>query len=749
MNTRITLMLMAATVAPLCAQQPATPPAHAAQPFTALAAPATAAPATPEQRAAVFGSLALLPQDISDFLVLPNIGGNLLRLAESGRIPTLPADEAPAELMAIDNLAIATTPATPGTYALLEKALSTLYFMGMGADIIGDWEASARDGLAELIHKEMEQALLRDMGVTREGGLDLGDQPTHIPASYAILTVKPGQEAMLEQWHAAILANLQGSEEEFISAVNDVNGFSGVRLDLAKLREMTQEAETEPDLNDPEQLAEEALKNELGKHTLCVLTRLQGNALILAVCEDPQELKLAATPAESLLATDKVACCDANLDKGMIGASLASPALSELYKTCSSGAMLKLAPVATAIFTKLAEADAANKPAYEQAAAAATFLGNELRNLNPAITRPTTTQVWFDGKLHIRSTADAQGASYLPGTLRLATMAEAPATALYMESTPVKLATPLPDIKVLMEAALDVAHGVSLTLHETEKTQAAGGIATVQAFMPELQSLAAASATIGSGLDGQFAFVLDSAHGPMPAFAGAEQGAQADVPRLALYAGVSDRSKLGEGWEGIITTAGQVAAKLGGDPAAVSMLPIVPSQQGAVTSYSVALPFFTPDCVPNLSLTDKGLALGSSSLLNAQLVESATGTTPFEGCAISFRFAPLGRSLRSLSTALDPKPEEAKPVAEFPDENCKDCEQSDELICEDCMKQLVEQAQAEAAAEAARTPQEKAADDLADAAEFFENAATIVEGIRATSTVEDGQHILNIEVNFK
>ncbi len=733
MTTRTILLTLAATVAPLCAQQPA-PAAPAAHMFTHLAAPTVpGTTATPEQRARVFSALALLPQDISDFAVLTNIGNNLRQLEESGRFPDFSAADLPAELLALDTIALASCPATPATYALLQHALVSLSTVQSTVELTEEWAAEARAELSDTI---IEELLLRADATASQP--ENAAEGTRIPAAYIVLTSKPGEEAMLQECSTLLLADLQDGSRPGITLVNNVNGFSGIRMDVTETYRESLEKATK----DMAPRRREQLLSELTRHPLHILVRQQGNALIVAICEDPQELKLAASPAESLLATNKLAPCDANLAKRMIAAAHVSPELSAIGNAVNSQPTINLANGVSAAFSRLAEVEPANKEAYEKAAAAVSFMGAELQKLIRPISHPAFMQMWCDGDLHLTATCDAQGCSFRPGVLRLASLADAPKTSLYAESTPLQTGINPPDGEAVIDAMFSLAEGISLTLAGEDRRQAEGALTAVRSFAPELRSLAAAGATVCDGLNGQLAFVMDSAHTPLPPIGGAKTGIHAEAPRFAIYAGVDDRSKLGRGWDALKAGAAQVAVKLGAPAELVNLLPITEKQAGAATSYSVTLPFFTQDAVPSVAVTDTGMALGSSVNLTTQVAESATGTTPFAGAAFALKFEPLARTLRSLATALDHDAEEAIPAAN-----------SDVRLEKEKGIPIAMVGSKEGpiivSVNTSLEADTDTADQLSTAAAIFEFASTIAEGLFGTATIADGRHTLHIEVKMK
>ncbi len=682
MTMRTSLLLLAASLAPLYAQQSPAPEAPAAQVSAVSAA---------EQRAAVFSALAQMPANVSEFLVFTNIGGNFLRLAESGKIPDLTVDDLPDELLAIDNAAIASTLATPGTYAYLRALVGCLRTHEGATALASNWGINARDNLTDTI---VETLYTQSMLAAQKEGAAPG-QPIRIPATCMVLTCKPGQEALLQTLSEELLPTLQENVGDEVTLVNNENGFSGIRIDLAEMvRESAEEEE--------EHLA--ACMQELSKHSLCILLRQQGNALIIALCESPQDLQLPATANESVLSLPFMAEYDAQRNKGMLMAGHLSKECSNFCQSVNNDYLLYLATGVSAVFHTLGEADATAKPTYDKAAAALTQLSQSLHSLTPAIEQATSFQAWCDDNLHFSLSTDAGGYSYAPGKLRLAALADAPQNIFYAETTPICYSGPQINLTQLTEAALSVTEALALTLNESNAAQVNQVLAMSKLFAPELQALVAASSTIGSGLDGQLAVVMDTATGPLPLFAQAPQGATADIPRLAIYAGVSDRSQLSSGWDAIMTSAGEAIGKLGGDPNTLSMLPIAATGDAQCMSYYLALPFFTQDTTPSLTVSDTGLSFGTSEKLNHQVVTSATGTTDFAGCVFSCKLAPLAKSFHSLSAAMAPS---------------------------------------------TLPKQQKAAQDLKEAATVLDQMSTIAESVFGLGTVREGKHIMQVDIELK
>ena len=277
-----------------------------------------------------------------------------------------------------------------------------------------------------------------------------------------------------------------------------------------------------------------------------------------------------------------------------------------------------------------------------------------------------------------------------------------------------------------------------------------------KAFLPELKSIFGSIQTIGDGMGNSMAITMDSA-GSMPAILGGTPGNTAAMPRICFYSGVTDRAKLSEGWDGLIKTAGEIAAKLGQDPSVVNMLPIVPTTMGNAVSYSVAMPWFTPDMVPNLTVSDTAFTVGTSSNYNAEIAAAATGTTPFAGCVCSIRFAPLAKTARGIAEELKKiaKEEKAPLSLGVEGEAEVDTDVEDDVIAaatedEDSEDYIEEEdyEEEDRYIYKAPTPAEERAEQADDIAEACEAVARYVDRVDGVVTVKDGTTTARVSIKL-
>ncbi len=755
-------MLMAATVVPAFAQQPAVP---ATQELVQMAAPAQVPTAAPEQRAAVLSSLALLPADVSDFITITDIAGNVTRMAGSGNVPDLAVEDIPSQVLGLDSVAIGSSQGNGVSYRAISTIMASYYTMEQIEALARTWIRCASEAAGATIRDAALRCSADELNVA------VNAMPlVKIHPIYGVITCKPGNEGMLQEWYTEAITQIQSEvgDEPCFEAVENLNGFSGVKIDLSKLINPSEELPAEYleyVKDDPDYLLGQAAEKEAAKRTIYVLLKQEGNALIGVICEDPAEIKSVASPAESLVATDKVAEADANLGKGMIALVRQGVETLGLNGMLSQENVNGLGDAIVNIFTALGEKDAANKAAYDKAGMGVkTFVGQ----LTPWLgygTQPVTLQMWCDKDLHIQAGYDARGMSFTPAPLRHAEKIDAASTIAYSSSSPYVGGPAAPSVPVLMDAALDMAEGFHLTLAPEAKAGADAGMQRALAFMPEAKEIVGALATIGAGLDGNYAFVLDSAEGTLAPIFGAQPGKATSVPRVAISAGVSDRSKLSQGWDQLIATAGKITGKLGGDPEAVGTLPIVPSVQGDVTTYSVSLPFFNKHVIPTLAVSNNSLVAGTSTTLNNELMQSATGSTNFAGSVFMFRLAPLADTLDKLADAFDdgsatqtaPQPVVRTVEVEVEEDGEVEVEVDDDIEVDDYDhshdddydEDDYEEEYVDYEVVAPRTPQQRACEDLREAAAGLRECSRRVDAVYATVTTENGRAIIRCDVKLK
>ncbi len=741
MNIRTTLMLMAATVAaPLSAQQPA-------DVYTTLAAPSTVT-ATVDQRAEAMPALAIMPADVDLCFTFTNVPGFISRLNAVGAIDDEVYADMPKELKAINSIALAGGAGSAATLA----TLANLYNCAQLCDMLPYLKQIAADAAPQYTDT-LKDEVSKTEASNIQAVKDLLAQGKIAPA-YGVLVANPGYEAMIAEWYAMATGEMESESdpEDGIEYVS-INGFSGLKLQVPA-------DEAQPSPWDDEY--EIALKQEAVKRTFYVLLKLEDDKIIAVVCEDPAQINTAATPQESVLGTDKLAAVDSKLAQGLHMAVYASDAATNAYYKLQPHYFTTIGKTVENMFSALAAKGGADQATFTTAAkSVSTVVGAWQKWTTYTAEKPTLVSVcWNDKEVDFDMHYDNLGITTKPAKLSLLNKAADPNTIYYAESAYWNHPN-MPDLISLVDAGVEIADGVIALAPEGEKNSAAAKMALVKGFLPEAKEAIEAMGTATSGLGNTLAFVIDNA-ATMPTVLGGKPGNTTAFPRVAFYSGVTDRAKLSEGWDKLLGVTGKVAEKLGYNAATVNMMPIVPKMIGKATSYSIALPWFTENMVPNLTVSDTAFVLGSSSKLNGEIAETATGTLDFNGAVCTIKFAPLATMLRSLADDMADRAEAeaaAKPAPPAVEDDKEEMvvpvvvEDDDEVEFDDEADYVDEDDFDEEEIYAYHyresSPAERRAENFDDAADVAEAVSEYVDSINAIFITQGKDARARIQVKLK
>lgn len=744
MNIRTTLMLMAATVAaPLTAQQPA-------DVYTALAAPATAS-ATADQRAAAMPALAIMPADTEVCYAFTDIPGFIENLRNIGAISESDIRYMPEELLAINSFALAGGKGSSATI----KSLMSLYNAYSAADMLPALKMVAAGAAAD--YAESLKAAIEKDEATTTANFKAELAQVKLAPCYGVLALNADKEDMATEWYETVIDELQSETEhedgiEFVT----INGFKGIKAQMP-------ESEAEATPWDDEM--DVAIKQEVCKHIFYVLLKQEGTNLIAVVCEDPTQINTAATPQDSILGTDKLAKGDSKLSAGLNMVFYASAEATAAMYGSNTDSFAQVGKTVQSMFTTVAAKADANQAKF---AAAAKGMGDIIAAwdnwVNANIDRPTTAFIsWGNKCIDVDFTCDNCGFIFKPAKLSLLNKAADPNTILYGESAYLS-SNKLPQISQMIDAGISVADGVMALAPADQQNATAVTMAQIKAFLPEAKQACDAFSTVLSGLDNTCAVVLD-ASATMPFILGGKPGNTTAFPRLAIYSGVSDRAKLSAGWDSLLDVAGKVAEKVGYNAAAVNMLPIAPKVAGKATSYSVSLPWFSEDMVPNLTVSDTAFVAGTSAVLNAEIAETATATADFNGAVFTVKFAPLATALRSVAddmadraeaeAASKPAEEKAEakvtpatppaPVVVVEDDDEEDFDDETDYVEEDDFDE--EDVYSYHYVE--KSPAQRRADSYNEAAEAAEAISEYVDSVNGVYAGDENDVRIHVQVKFK
>lgn len=629
MNIRTTLMLMAATVAaPLSAQQPAENPATQTVPATAQA--------TAEQRAAALPALAVLPADCDFCFTFTNLPAFIDSMYQANFIDAEDYADIPLEVRAIHSVAIGggkNASATVQALIALFNAYQTDSMLELLEDVT---ESAAKDYRATL------KTAVNQVKKNNREELAAVLASAKIAPTYGVLLATPDYEGVIAEWYQKLISEFKNEPEDGIETVS-VAGYNGIKMRMPAREAKPRSWDSATDI---------AVKQEMVKRTFYLLFKLEGDKIIAVICENPEDICTAATPQESILGTDKLAKADAKLNQGLHCAYYATPGIIKSLHDINAQSYIKTARGIGSALSAMAEKHGAEQPVFTKAAAGMQTIIQGMQQLfDRPIDSPTVGTFSWSGKaMDIDYYSDNCGITYKPGKLALSERAANPNTILYAETT-YNQGFNLPSLSSMLSAGIDVADGIIAVCPAKEATAAAVRMQQIKDFLPLATETIDAICTTASGLDNTAALIIDN-QATMPTLLGGDPSKPVAFPRIAFYSGVSDRAKLSEGWDALLNVAGKAASKMGADPAIVNMLPIAQRNVGKAVSYSISLPWFTDNVVPNLTLSDTAFVVGSSSVLNAELAETAAPTVDFSGAVCTVRLAPLDSLLRSIANDL-------------------------------------------------------------------------------------------------
>lgn len=257
-------------------------------------------------RAEYFPDLALIPADTEAFLTIPDIPASINRLADFSPAPFI-LGELQEEGISFSSppfrsLTIATGPGTSAALGRTAELLQTSLSQTISLTIE---TASPNAG---------QQTLDRIASLWRITLTDIITQ--HPPTITCIAALSP-------ETHRSVQKSLSRIKTLMSSSENGASWHEGRYAGLAwqgfslppkgHFQNNLSRLFRTLDSTDEEQAARQALAQRLNK-TLYLLTAVKGGNLLIVLCENPEkDIRLAETPAQSVLATQKVDIADSRL----------------------------------------------------------------------------------------------------------------------------------------------------------------------------------------------------------------------------------------------------------------------------------------------------------------------------------------------------------------------------------------------------------------------------------------------------
>lgn len=457
------IALIAATAAlPLGAQ--ATAPAAPA----AVTAPA--ADSLLQQRAAAHPALAAIPADAEFVLSIDNIGTAAEGLAKLGLL-----DASDVELARQPKgISLALSPQFVSQFADLIPLYADFNAMSiqLAKDISAESDTEELESQVEAIQSQITGKLAAAVKKIDKVG-----------PVYAVLSMDSQYNADLAASYDQVLQEFKGSESvEYV----EINGLKGFKL-TAQI----------PDSD--EELKE--LAAALNGRSIYILSKLVGDTLVIGLAENPEDIRPAATPAESILATDKLAKGDKALGQ-------------RSYLSCYSGANLvntlmkmnKIGPTLDGLWQAI-QATYLKRLKPETAAACARgveMVMTELKKLDKsqAAKHPAFSHLWQDDSaIHFELEEDACGYSYEPAK-SLGSGLDTKDAPFYLEASPMRFPNPI-NVPNLVRGLSSAAPLIDLVVEGSEEAAERSYQNQQEPVVKEvLDSSLKAFETLGSGICG-------------------------------------------------------------------------------------------------------------------------------------------------------------------------------------------------------------------------------------------------------
>lgn len=398
----------------------------------------------------------------------------------------------------------------------------------------------------------------------------------------------------------------------------------------------------------------ELLLKAIAKVNVYILVGFKDDKMIVSITQDPsKQLNLAATPQESILATDHLAFTD----------HVAAPSVLGYIDVPTSKALLNLREImsqsmvqswAKSLESLAQEWNLGDVAGVVSALKAYDRHYQELLKMSQA-TKPMTFLAWLDKGVQIEASIAKQSSLVMDKPLKLSSFADRPENILYAAAAlnPQYSSTFIKLCESGGETAWQLASLIFANTRDKTSSESLQMFTLLQMCKPELIQIWNSAKLAFSGMDNEAILIVDN-KGTMPKGIPLPEGAQLTVPRFAYAKGITDRSKISEAWEAMVTSIDSLVASLSSpeemsDATDESLTPKKKEVKGVMT-YSYPFAFFTADCDPCLSISDKVFVVGSSPQLNQDVAEAMImpQTGNLKGAAFVLKMPSLFAMLKSM-----------------------------------------------------------------------------------------------------
>lgn len=513
--------------------------------------------------------------------------------------------------------------------------------------------ATMRQALANQYGEEMMKDLLADP----ESGVGLIERLS-MPPVYLAFRASDAERPAAAQQLSAMVANLGmlGPMAEPVELDAAGQKFAGYKISGAKVAEQMEQGRKEME-KALEPADVDKLFGAIAKKDLVVVSGILGDYAVLWVGSSVEDLKFAATPAQSLVAGEPLAFCDAYAAKDLAAVIYGQKTAMDALSTAAGG----LADMAGGLRDGLAGSDglgdtrdleALLRMVGERETALRKLAGNEVLG----------AVAFFEDGLKIESFGGSDnGALDWKSPNQLAALGDSADVVMFANLTTEAAydAKARAYLEALMETSYAMAMKCSeLKLEDPQLTQFAS---MAKMFDTKLRPDAVAlwetfSGDVGGSLGRERAWIVDL-KGTMPAIPGLPQAVidQGKFPRISLVAPVTDRTKLAASWQKMNASVTNLLAKAG--ELTGKQLPMqkpISSEKDGYATWFFPLPFFNDDFMPSITVGDKWFAASTSKNQALDLLnQAAKGGATRPGLEFALNFKALQQFSRESMKVVE------------------------------------------------------------------------------------------------
>jgi hypothetical protein len=500
------------------------------------------------------------------------------------------------------------------------------------------------DSMQDSMENPFSPELMKEFVQDPETGI-ASIEKAKMPPMYLAFRTTDTQRASAAMEIASMVENMAFFGEAVEPVKFEVSGttFEGMKLSGAKVSEKMKEDREEME-EELDAATVDKLIAAMSKKDLIVASGTVGDYVVLFVGGSTDDLKLAASPSESLVGTDALAFSDAYASKDLAALSYGQKESMAIMMKSAGG----ISNMTNGIRDGLAGAEGLGDTRDLEA------LFQIVAEREAALKKLTSVEssgmvAYFDGGLMIEGFGGADGGlvdwkspnrlSHLGDSEDVLMFANMTTDALYDEKS-----------RAYIEAMMETAYAMAMKAADLplkgEDMEQFKGMAKIfdEKFRPDLVSLWTAMGKMGSSLGNESAMVVDL-KGATPAIPGIPQEVvdSAKVPRISFISPVTDRAQLAGSWDQMNTTITGTLAKISElTGQEIPMQKPLSSDKNGATTWFFPLPFFTDDFLPSVTVSDKWFVTSTSKLQAIDLIAQAeAGKEGTTGATFTMNFQTL------------------------------------------------------------------------------------------------------------